>query len=395
MIDAATLDVVDVIAVGSAPEDVAISPGGDLLYVANSGDDNVTVIDTALGAPIGTVGVGDAPLSLAVSPDGSRVYVASSGRRPRVGDRRHLAARRGRRHRPGRDLPGGRGGEPRRFSVYVPSLLGAPLSVIDTGTHTVAGSVVIGLGTRGVAVSADSNFAYATTTSGTVAVINATTRLIVDFVAVGAGPGSLEVSPDGLRVWAVNTADDTVSVIDTNTNHRPRHRRGRPRPLGRRLRLAPVAAGDPVPRRRRPGATGDAARRRRDDHAAPPLTEARPGSYPGKVMAKLRTALYLALALLFVSLACDPGAVCGLAGSSAEKTPEAGAGGGLSGVGMQPGVFEATGLSAKGERFAAALLDAAAARTADGLSPSSAPPAPLRQRAAATPLYLSHCAFLC
>ncbi len=115
-------------------------------------------------------------------------------------------------------------------------------------------------------------------------------------------------------------------------------------------------------------------------------------------MGKLRTSLHVALALLFVSLTCDPGAACalaGMAGSCTEGAPETGAGGGLSGVAMLPGTFEAGSTAVKGERLAAALLDSEPVGAGCGLSPAAVLPAPLGELAAPTPLYLSHCAFLC
>jgi DNA-binding beta-propeller fold protein YncE len=40
------------------------------------------------------------------------------------------------------------------------------------------------------------------------------------------------VVPDGARAYVTNSANGNVSVIDTTTNTRGRHRRGRERPLG-------------------------------------------------------------------------------------------------------------------------------------------------------------------
>ena len=70
-------------------------------------------------------------------------------------------------------------------------------------------------------------------------------------------------------------------------------------------------------------------------------------------------------------------------------------GGGLSGVGILPGGGETAATSGKGERLAAGVLGKLPARIARGLSPIAARTDSRPEPAASTPLYLSHCAFLC
>ena len=47
-------------------------------YVANTGSNSVSVIDTTSNNVVATVGVGDAPKGLAITPDGTRVYVTNA-----------------------------------------------------------------------------------------------------------------------------------------------------------------------------------------------------------------------------------------------------------------------------------------------------------------------------
>ncbi|MCC6155435.1 MAG: bifunctional YncE family protein/alkaline phosphatase family protein, partial [Candidatus Hydrogenedentes bacterium] len=69
------------------PSEMALSPDGARLYVANANSDTVSVIDTASDAVIDTLGVkpmaelpfGCAPNALAVSPDGASLYVCNGG----------------------------------------------------------------------------------------------------------------------------------------------------------------------------------------------------------------------------------------------------------------------------------------------------------------------------
>ena len=117
-------------------------------------------------------------------------------------------------------------------------------------------------------------------------------------------------------------------------------------------------------------------------------------------MSKLRAPLHLAVALILLSLTCDIGAVCAAAGMEGEcccmmadgSTPCTD----MSDGDEAPGAAEPAATIDGGQRFPVAVL---AARFAE-LSPGAAPSGPdgrlrLSVDAAATPLFLSHCAFLC
>jgi YVTN family beta-propeller protein len=66
--------VVDTIAIGPSPGEVAITPDGKLVYVANpaasspSASDNVTVIDTATNTVVNTVPVGSSSSGVVMTP---------------------------------------------------------------------------------------------------------------------------------------------------------------------------------------------------------------------------------------------------------------------------------------------------------------------------------------
>ena len=68
MIDTATGVVSDTITVGNGPVGVAVTPDGKHVYVANTGDNTVSVIDTATGAVSATIPVGTSPVRVAICP---------------------------------------------------------------------------------------------------------------------------------------------------------------------------------------------------------------------------------------------------------------------------------------------------------------------------------------
>lgn len=73
-----TYAVTNTINVGTNPTGLAILPDGSKLYVTNSADNTVTVIDLASKTvlPVSPILVGAYPMDIAASPDGARVYTA-------------------------------------------------------------------------------------------------------------------------------------------------------------------------------------------------------------------------------------------------------------------------------------------------------------------------------
>jgi YVTN family beta-propeller protein len=65
--------------VGRGPIGLAVTPDGDFVYVANSGSNNVSVIDTKTNMVAHTVDVGMAPFGAAVTLNGDFVYITNSG----------------------------------------------------------------------------------------------------------------------------------------------------------------------------------------------------------------------------------------------------------------------------------------------------------------------------
>ncbi|HAS86625.1 MAG TPA: hypothetical protein DCS31_07515, partial [Candidatus Competibacteraceae bacterium] len=142
------------VAVGSAPEGVAVHPDGMLVYVANSGDRTISVVDTVFNRVIGVITLDEfggapqplVPRGIAVSPDGNRLYVTDGA--------------------------------------------GNRLFVIDTtANHAVVGIVPVGKKPYGVAVSQDSKRVYvANTDDNTVSVIDGRDNEVMATVPVGLGP---------------------------------------------------------------------------------------------------------------------------------------------------------------------------------------------------------------
>jgi YVTN family beta-propeller protein len=166
------------IPVNFGPQGVAVTPDGSKVYVTNAGSGTVSVIATATNTVVGSqIPVDFGPQGVAVTPDGSKVYVANEG--------------------------------------------SGTVSVIDTATNTVGGSPIIVTGIPfGVAVTPDGSKVYVGNQgSNTVSVIDTATNTVVGSpITVGANPVGVAVTPDGSKVYVANRGSNTVSVIATATN---------------------------------------------------------------------------------------------------------------------------------------------------------------------------------
>jgi YVTN family beta-propeller protein len=208
----------------SSEEGVAIS--GDTLYFADTGNDTVAVINAAdlsvsnYENPAETlIHVGINPENLAVTPDGSQVWVADSGPQtglPSLGqisvistasdavtstlnlptDPRMIAF------------------SPSGATAYVTTSVG--LYVINTATAKVAGFIP-GLGNpEDVAVSPDGTTVYVTNTAqGVVDVISAATNRVRGTIQVGQLPWQLVLSSNGGTLYVADGDSNAISVVST------------------------------------------------------------------------------------------------------------------------------------------------------------------------------------
>jgi YVTN family beta-propeller protein len=225
VIDTATDTVVTTINVGANPNGVAVTPDGSRVYVTNQGGDSVSVIDTATNMVIGTIdGVGPFPFGVAVTPDGSKVYITNDGDTVSVIDTTTNMVKTitvG-------QAPAGVVVTPDGSKVYVANQFGNTVSVISTGSDTVLTTISDCSFDQpvGVAVAPDGSKVYvANGLRGDSSVIVIATA--IDQVSStiplpgGRGPFGIAVTPDGSKVLAYITDQvhsNSVFVVDTTTN---------------------------------------------------------------------------------------------------------------------------------------------------------------------------------
>jgi YVTN family beta-propeller protein len=155
-------------------------------YIANSGSDSVSVIDTSTNTVAETVGVGDSPWGVAITPDGTRAYVANNGSNA--------------------------------------------VSVIDMTSNNVVADISLGdFRPRDVAITPDGKRAYVTgrvytlgdysglvviDTSPTSATYNTEVARIT--CNCFSNPIGVAITPDGRRAYVANWTSNRVAVVDTS-----------------------------------------------------------------------------------------------------------------------------------------------------------------------------------
>jgi YVTN family beta-propeller protein len=66
--------------VGQYPHGIAMSPDGKKVYVVNSGDGNVSVINTTTDNVVANVNVKDSPTQATISPDGKKLDIPGTSK---------------------------------------------------------------------------------------------------------------------------------------------------------------------------------------------------------------------------------------------------------------------------------------------------------------------------
>lgn len=173
-LDMASLEIDQVIRVGTVPKFLAVSPDGERVVVSNWCSYDVSIIDTEAGEEIARVDVGRYPRGVVFSPDGATAYVAIMG--------------------------------------------GDEVVELDIAGARVAASFGLAGSPRHLLVSPDGRFLYATLNkAGQVAKVDLSTRQVTERIATGDAPRSMTISDDGEALYVVNYRSDTVSKVLTAT----------------------------------------------------------------------------------------------------------------------------------------------------------------------------------
>jgi len=228
VISTASLVATNTVCVGVSPVAIVQQPSGGYVYIANSGDNTISVFNPTSVSVSATLtqagGLHQNPVAMVASPDGAYIYVVAQGNGTTAGwldiittSNNIVAA----------SIPLGIS----PTSAYYDTFLNR-LYVTNTGDNTVtvfdASNVSIGVnpaiptlatvsvGSAPVSVAALPNrkaFYVANRASNTVSVVSSTSFAVVGTVGVGQKPAFVATEPSSTKVYIANSAGGNISII--------------------------------------------------------------------------------------------------------------------------------------------------------------------------------------
>ena len=188
-ISTTSLVVTNTVCVGVNPGPIVQLPGGDKVYVANQGDNTISVYDPVTQAIIATFtpanGLHQNPAYMVASTDGNYVFVVCQGN----------------------------GSSP------------GALDIIYTPTEVIGASVPLGVSPGFAFLDTNLNRLYVTNTgSNSVTVFDVSNVIIsanpaiptLGTINVGSAPVSVTALPNGLSVYVANSISNDVSVVNAS-----------------------------------------------------------------------------------------------------------------------------------------------------------------------------------
>jgi YVTN family beta-propeller protein len=180
LVNLKTLRVVDKVATGRGPHEVAVSPDGKWASAANyeGPGDSISIIDLKAGQERGRIRLDPyrRPHGLAISKDGTRLYTTC---------------------------------EANQSVLEIEIATGKISRAFPTDQRI----------THMLTLAPDGRRLYAANIgSGSVTVLDLRDGRVVAQIATGAGCEGIDVAPDGKEVWATNREAGTVSIIETGAN---------------------------------------------------------------------------------------------------------------------------------------------------------------------------------
>jgi YVTN family beta-propeller protein len=204
---------------GYGPRPIAITPNGSTAYVANlttTTEGQVTPINTTTNTP-GTPIAAGYPLAIAITPDGKTAYTANessytvtpinlstgiSGNAINVGWGPDAIA----------ITPDGK-------TAYVADLSNpGTVTPINTATNLPGFPITVGIQPDAIAITPDGKTAYVANQAGTVTPIDISTNIPGSAISVGSVPYGIAITPDGKTAYVTNHDVNLVTPIDLSTN---------------------------------------------------------------------------------------------------------------------------------------------------------------------------------
>jgi YVTN family beta-propeller protein len=221
------------VCVGVNPVSFAQMPVGTKIYVANQGDNTVSVFDPDLGVVAATLkqsdGIGLSPAYVVASPNSSYIFVVNKGDGTNPGSLNIIATYN---NTVAATVPLGVGPtfeyiDTHLNRLYVTNTVGNSVTVFDISNVQPANNppmptlATVTVGTAPVGVTAlqdGTRFYVADSGSDDVAVVSATSFGVLKMIPVGQDPVWVASDPGSTKVYSANADGGSVSIIQTSND---------------------------------------------------------------------------------------------------------------------------------------------------------------------------------
>jgi len=199
--------------VGANPWAISINPTTNKIYVTNSGNDTVSVIDGKTNT-VKFLTVGQNPTGIVVNPFTNLAYVSKFSSNS-------ISVINGTTDTVIADIPVGKlpdllGLDAVSNKIYVPNSAEKSVSIIDGNTNTVLKTILLENNPAAIIVNPQTHLAYVTN-AGNVTVIDGNTDQISKIISVSSGHlTSMAVNPSTNRIYVSDILDTHIFVIDSN-----------------------------------------------------------------------------------------------------------------------------------------------------------------------------------
>lgn len=202
---------------GESLRNLAVTPGGGEVYVADAVGGDVVVLDAVAGRISHRLPVGTNPLELAISADGSRAYVTVNG--PDVVRQIDTTTKEIGPSIPVAESPAGIAFTPDGQRIYVAAITDGVVQEIFTSDDTLGDSIDVGLGANSIVITPGGVKAYNTRqNAGAVTILNIDDNVVVDEIDVGVFVRGLALDPSARFLYVADEHGDAVAVVRTDTD---------------------------------------------------------------------------------------------------------------------------------------------------------------------------------
>ncbi|MBX2860057.1 MAG: filamentous hemagglutinin N-terminal domain-containing protein [Vampirovibrio sp.] len=175
VVDATTYDILDEINVGQRPKNIVVNVQGTKAYTANFGSNSVSIIDTTTRKVINTIDVGAKPVQAAFDESAGYLFVTTYG--------------------------------------------ADGVTVIDPATDKVVGTIPTGAGPRGIVIDESTHTAYvANFLENTITTFNTQTLQVNKTTPLPGNPYGLALDAQNNQLFIATRARSSVAVMDTRTH---------------------------------------------------------------------------------------------------------------------------------------------------------------------------------